>query len=557
MIAEYTVRTFAFSAEALASSEYPDSERNPTVARIARIVITTMSSTRVNPEKALTDAFRRRKDRYMFQKLKLRYECYGKLERTQECPTVRLRSPVPSVASEVSNQGNRPSPEANTHRRKEEEASYFFFWLPMDPALSPFPAVPTHFVRIPAGRDLTCASVRDSETLRADHVAPAPRFTRAQFERFVDDVFESEKSRASASFVSHFSQAWKIRAKTRFLVGAALAAGSAAALVSGAPAVAGGFLALRAAMGGMGGYFAAESAFDLVAAKIGADPFSRLLRRISQVSSREELDADVREIFDRYEASEIASGIETAKARAERFRGVRRVAAATVGCVFAVIGGSAAAEAATSAVSSVASSVPEIPAVPSLSANSPATEVSEKVASVLADVRHDHPGRPVTLEQAVRRVEGLGRGVPLAQSARLRESVQDASAIVSDPNGKIADAMRRLGYLEPGGSPLRAASRLTEKKISAVLELAYADGADAPSVSDSTVDAPDAPAMAPEDSAATPVPSVRNPSHPEASAMPPSVSPHVHGPAERFADHVPTFSDGARKFLERVGTGAF
>lgn len=49
-MAEYTERTLVFTAESFASSVYPDKARNPTVAKMARTVITTMSSASVNHE---------------------------------------------------------------------------------------------------------------------------------------------------------------------------------------------------------------------------------------------------------------------------------------------------------------------------------------------------------------------------------------------------------------------------------------------------------------------------------------------------------------------------
>ena len=58
-IAETTLRTFAFAAASRASEEYPESARKPTVARMARIVITTTSSARVKPE-SFAEAVRRR-----------------------------------------------------------------------------------------------------------------------------------------------------------------------------------------------------------------------------------------------------------------------------------------------------------------------------------------------------------------------------------------------------------------------------------------------------------------------------------------------------------------
>lgn len=58
-MADNTDRTLDFDAASLASSEYPESARNPTVARMARTVTTTMSSARVNPDHFLEAAFLR------------------------------------------------------------------------------------------------------------------------------------------------------------------------------------------------------------------------------------------------------------------------------------------------------------------------------------------------------------------------------------------------------------------------------------------------------------------------------------------------------------------
>lgn len=53
-MAVYTDLTFVLMAESLASCEYQDNAKNPTVASIAKIVTTTMSSAMVNPIQSLT-----------------------------------------------------------------------------------------------------------------------------------------------------------------------------------------------------------------------------------------------------------------------------------------------------------------------------------------------------------------------------------------------------------------------------------------------------------------------------------------------------------------------
>lgn len=78
---------------------------------------------------------------------------------------------------------------------------------------------------------------------------------------------------------------------------------------------------------------------------------------------------------------------------------------------------------------------------------------ADDVRKIFEDVREDHPNQSyVTLEQSVRRVEGLSAGVPLSESVRLHAEVPHVSALVADPNGKIVSAMDDLGFFPSGFS---------------------------------------------------------------------------------------------------------
>ncbi len=90
-------------------------------------------------------------------------------------------------------------------------------------------------------------------------------------------------------------------------------------------------------MSAVGGYFASEAAFDLVAERVGKNPFSRLLRAIETAKTRAELDPLVREIFSRYEEGELSFQLEAAQKRASLYEGVKKVSAATVGSVLALL----------------------------------------------------------------------------------------------------------------------------------------------------------------------------------------------------------------------------
>ena len=97
------------------------------------------------------------------------------------------------------------------------------------------------------------------------------------------------------------------------------------------------------------------------------------------------------------------------------------------------------------------------------------------------------------------------------------------SSAVRDPSGKIATAMKELGYLSPEQSVDDAARKLSEEKIKAVLEKAYAIQDSAVSPSETPVHVP----AAPDPVSAAPV----TPSAKTAPVVPP-VPPSVQLPSE-------------------------
>lgn len=238
---------------------------------------------------------------------------------------------------------------------------------------------------------------------------------------------------------------WKKTAAVRLAVGAVLLAGTAVAASSGAFAVAGGIAAIRAGIAGTGAFLATDG----------------LLR---------------------------SCGFE------KNVLGISLGVGLAVAAVLAVPGAEAA------EIFTERLPVSEVALPPLAAPCEPLTP--EAVRSVFADIRADHPGQNcVTLEQSVRRIEGWFRGVPLSESFRLGAAVPDAHSLTCDPSGKVACAMRSLGFLpdapDPNfGTSFDAATRkLSEADMSRILEKAYGAGdvseiPSAPAVSDIPVSAP-------------------------------------------------------------------
>lgn len=60
------------------------------------------------------------------------------------------------------------------------------------------------------------------------------------------------------------------------------------------------------------------------------------------------------------------------------------------------------------------------------------------------DIRHDHPEQKwITLEQMIRRVEGLKLGIGLEQSEKLHALNGSVSELVHHPNGSVANVLER------------------------------------------------------------------------------------------------------------------
>lgn len=168
---------------------------------------------------------------------------------------------------------------------------------------------------------------------------------------------------------------------------------------------------------------------------------------------------------------------------------------------------------------------------------------AEDVQEVFSDIRADHPGQPyVTLEQSVRRIEGLARGVPLSESARLVSEFPSVHTAAYDPSGKVVGALRSLGFLSehsvPNASEIDAVARkLSESDLSRVLREAYG-----PASFPASSDAPPSGFPVPE----TPVSVDENPmpqaSEPAASATPDSPpSPGDSVPLAEPAVNFPNF----------------
>lgn len=134
---------------------------------------------------------------------------------------------------------------------------------------------------------------------------------------------------------------------------------------------------------------------------------------------------------------------------------------------------------------------------------------ADDVRKIFDDVREDHPNQSyVTLEQSVRRVEGLSAGVPLSESVRLNAEVPYVSAFVADPNGKIVSAMNDLGFFPNGFSKeaFESVTRsLSSEEIENVLLRAYGSSG----IDDAAIVA-DAMGNRPEDLEEAPVQDARN-----------------------------------------------
>lgn len=67
--------------------------------------------------------------------------------------------------------------------------------------------------------------------------------------------------------------------------------------------------------------------------------------------------------------------------------------------------------------------------------------------AIADDIRHDHPKQGwVTLEQMIRRVEGLKSGIGLEQSEKLNAMNASVTKMVHDPDGAVGQLFKNRGY---------------------------------------------------------------------------------------------------------------
>lgn len=248
-------------------------------------------------------------------------------------------------------------------------------------------------------------------------------------------------SSENASKTERLREIWKKTAAVRLAVGVVLLAGSAAAVASGAFAVVGGIAAVRAGIAGTGAFLTVDG----------------LLR---------------------------SCGME------KNVTAVSMAVAVSVAAILAMPVAEAADVFSSASMTVVPSGVPSVPIpIPDVSPTfSPAAPLTpETVREIFADIRADHPGQHyVTLEQSVRRIEGLSHGIPLSESFRLASEVPTAHSLVTDPSGKIVRAMESLGMLPETHGTLTdsatfdsAARKLTQSDMETVLLKAYGAGSKA------------------------------------------------------------------------------
>lgn len=233
-------------------------------------------------------------------------------------------------------------------------------------------------------------------------------------------------------------------------------------------------LATRAAVGAIGGFLTTEALFDIGKSKLSQSQIDQLLATIERADDFNDVLKTIAEIEQFYASEHLESAFREAQRKKVRFEAVKKVSAVTVAAVLGVLGGSHAAEAATESVSQSATPIVPVTTSTSVSANLPPIAPHNPPPSmkdIFADIRHDHPTqRYVTLEQSIRRIEGLKQGITLEESEKLTTLNNEISRLVHNPNGHIATIIDELGYRSPGETIDQAARKLQEKDLQEILE---------------------------------------------------------------------------------------
>jgi len=270
----------------------------------------------------------------------------------------------------------------------------------------------------------------------------------------IDKMLERQEQKSSAVVYDRFKTLWNKHKIARFVTGIALAGGAIAATATGATVVAGGFIATRAILGALGGYIATDAALDMANNKLTKNKLEKLVSRIDSGESTQDLENEFRNIHKELSESLTQEDIEQEMEKAKKSNQIKKTAkkiiAGVVGIGIGLIGGTHAVEAATNSnetMSLVKSKVANI------LDNTPTSSAHMCIAkpfiqNIFDDIKADYPKQGyITLEQAVRRVEGLKQGIDLDHSSLLKKLNTSVYELVRNPDGAIVQTMKDMNLL--------------------------------------------------------------------------------------------------------------
>ncbi|MDD2487377.1 MAG: hypothetical protein PHS92_03335 [Candidatus Gracilibacteria bacterium] len=294
-------------------------------------------------------------------------------------------------------------------------------------------------------------------------------------------IGENKDKSIFSSYYGSFKNLWNKNRYGRLAGGLALSAGAIAATASGAFVLAGGLLAGRAIISAAGGYIASEAIFDIIDKNITKGSIDRILMKIKETQNKDDLKNELKAIYEEIgnkSKEEIIAMIDKAKRRSKTKGFAKKTISIGVGVTLGIIGGTKVAEAisgtgiseSTAAVKenvgNILSSDPNISSVKRID--------SDALKEIFNDIRNDHPNQGyITLEQTIRRVEGLRDGIQLNESEKLISMNASVSELVHDPQGKVMKAAENLGYIKNGENLEVAARKFSEEKISKIAEEIY------------------------------------------------------------------------------------
>lgn len=295
-------------------------------------------------------------------------------------------------------------------------------------------------------------------------------------EEILKSIQETEKkSIFNSKYYELFKKAWNDNKYSRLALWLTLTWWAIAATASWAWAIAWVIFATRASLSAIWWFITTEAIFDIIDSKLEKDHIQNLYKKLLSIRDKNErivlLNSEISN--GTYSCNVLKTLIKNVHARELNKKKVKMLLSASVWAILWILWLSKL---------SIFTEWQKLTETKELYSNkinaiiNPPKTDSAMTKMIFDDIKNDHPWQKyITLEQSVRRIEWLKRWIPLDESYRLNSMNSEIAEMIRSDDSNIIKTAKKLWYLKSWEGFDQFAKKLTDDKISKILETSYSE----------------------------------------------------------------------------------